>query len=197
MTKGTVLAVTGDVGAGKSTVSRLFEELGGFLIDADRVVADLWRRPDVIDAAVERWGGGVLDESGRVVHARVAKIIFTDRAEYGWTVALLHPRVRKEIEREIEGRPDTAKGWTVVEIPMLFESGVAPWVTVKVFVTASRSVRLERCRARGWNESDLAERESFFMDSERRMALSDFLIRNEGTPEDLRRAVREVYDGCN
>jgi dephospho-CoA kinase len=189
------MAVTGDVGAGKSTVSQLFEELGGFLLDADRVVAGLWRHPDVIAAAVERWGKNILDEAGRIVHARVAGIIFSDRAEYRWATTLLHPRVRKELERAIEGRSDL-KDWTVVEIPMLFESGVPPWVTVKVFVTASRSVRLERCRARGWDEAGLAEREGFFMDAERRMALSDFVIRNDGTPEELKRAVREVYDGC-
>ncbi|MDR2137292.1 MAG: dephospho-CoA kinase, partial [Synergistaceae bacterium] len=50
------MAITGDVGAGKSTAARLFESLGGYLIDSDRVVADLWRTPAMTAAAVERWG---------------------------------------------------------------------------------------------------------------------------------------------
>ena len=196
MKTGTVLAVTGDVGAGKSTVSKLFASLGGFLIDADRVVAELWRSPEVVAVASERWGKGVLDESGRVVHAAVAKIIFSDRKEYDWTTALLHPRVKREIKDRID-RLDMANSWAVVEIPLLFEAGVAPWVTVKVFVTAAREIRLCRCRVRGWDEAELLRRESFFMDSEKRMGWSDFVVRNDGTLEDLERIVREIYDKCS
>jgi dephospho-CoA kinase len=189
------MAVTGDVGAGKSTVSRLFEALGGFLIDADRVVAELWRRPEVIGAALERWGRGILDEDGRVVHASVAGIIFPNRVEYEWAMALLHPLVRKEIARRLE--LPRAEDWAIVEIPLLFEGGVPPWVTVRVFVTAPLALRVERCRVRGWDGAELAKRESFFMESERRMALSDFVVRNDGSPEDLKLAVKGVYDECS
>jgi dephospho-CoA kinase len=195
VTTGTVIAVTGDVGAGKSTVSRIFETLGGFLIDADHVVAEIWRRPEVIEVARERWGEGILNNSGQVVHASVGGIIFSNRVEYEWATALLHPLVRREIERRL-GLPP-AKDLVVVEIPLLFESGVPPWVTTRVFVTASRAVRVERCRARGWDEAELAKRENFFMESEKRMALSDFVVRNNGTPEDLRSAVKEIYNGCS
>ncbi|MDR1730460.1 MAG: dephospho-CoA kinase [Synergistaceae bacterium] len=195
MKNDTVMAVTGEPGAGKSTVSRLFEELGGFLIDADRIVAGLWRSPEIIDAAFQRWGKDVMDEEGHIRHASVAKIIFSDRGEYAWVTALLHPLVRKEIQSRI-AQPDRKKTWTIVEIPLLFESGAPSWVTVKVFVTASRAVRLERCRSRGWSDADLAERESFFMDSEKRMALSDFVIRNEGSLEALKTLVEEVCAKC-
>ena len=193
MTTGTVIAVTGDVGAGKSTVSRLFESLGGFLIDADRVVAELWLRPEVIAAAVERWGTDILD-GGRVVHARVAQRVFAgNRREYDWLTALLHPRVKEEIKRRLDLLRVDGK-WAVVEIPLLFEAGVASWVTVKVFVTASREVRLARCRARGWDEAEMARRESFFMPSPERMALSDYVVRNDGDLNELGEAVKRIYN---
>ena len=192
-----VMAVTGDVGAGKSTVAKLFESLGGFLIDADRVVAELWQTPEVMAAAVDRWGNGILDDAGHVSHKAVAGRIFCDRAEYDWVMKLLHPRVRKEIERRITNPAmdvPTAKtgNWRVVEIPLLFESGVPPWVTVKVFVTASRETRLARCRSRGWDEAELARRESFFMPGEQRMAKSDCVVRNDGSLDELREAVEAV-----
>jgi len=185
-----VMAITGDVGAGKSTVSKILESMGWALIDADKVVAGLWRTQNVIDAAVARWGSGIL-EDGAVVRARVAAIIFNDRTEYDWTMALLHPLVKKEMnirveELKNEGRP------IVAEIQMLFEAGVAPWVTVKTFVTALRRVRLERCQTRGWDEAEMSRRESFFMDSEGRMALSDFVIHNNGSLDDLRKTVEEM-----
>ena len=139
----TAVAVTGDVGAGKSTVARLFESLGGVRFDADAVVAELWRRPDIVGAAVGRWGSGILDSEGRVVFAHVAARLFSSRAEYDWGCALLHPPTRAELARRVASL-DPKRDWAVAEIPMLFESGVPDWVTATVFVTASRDVRAER-----------------------------------------------------
>jgi dephospho-CoA kinase len=193
--KNTVMAVTGDVGAGKSTVAKLFEALGGILIDADRVVADLWRTEEVSAAAVGRWGKGILDGAGRVVHRAVADRIFAEsgRAEYDWLSRFLQPRIRKELDRRV-GLLGVGE-WGVAEIPLLFETGPAPWVTVKVFVTAQRAVRAARCRARGWDEAEMARRESFFMPSEERMALSDHVVHNDAGLDALRKTVERIYNG--
>ena len=188
MTRGTVMAISGDVGAGKSTVAKLFESLGGFLIDADRVVAELWKTPEMTAAAVGRWGEAILGESGYVLHKPIAERIFNDREEYDWVTGLLHPRVMEEIRRRVE-----TSRWSVVEIPLLFETGVPPWVTVTLFVTASRETRAGRCRGRGWSEAEMAERESFFLPSEERMARSDYVIQNDGGLEELKKAAEEVY----
>ena len=97
----TAVAVTGDVGAGKSMVVCLFESLGGVRFDADAVVAELWRRPDIVGAAVGRWGSGILDSGGCVVFAHVAARLFSSRAEYDWGCALLHPPTRAELARRV------------------------------------------------------------------------------------------------
>lgn len=194
----TAVAVTGDVGAGKSTVARLFESLGAVRLDADAVVAGLWRRPDIIEAAVGRWGPGILDPEGRIVPARVAERLFSSRAEYDWGCALLHPPAKAELARRVAAL-DQGREWAVAEIPMLFESGVPGWVTATVFVTASRELRVERCRARGWDEAELLRREAFFLPSEERAARSDFVLRNDGAPEELERSVRSIFErvrGC-
>ena len=194
MKKNTAMAVTGDVGAGKSTVAGLFEALGGVRIDADLVVGELWRTKEVADTAVGRWGGGILDRSGRVMHKAVAGIIFENRAEYDWATSLLHPRVRKEIQRRVDLLGN--EQWAVVEIPLLFESGVADWVTATIFVAASRETRLERCRVRGWDEAEMTRRESFFLPSEERMALSDYVVQNDGDFEALKKQVNKIHDAA-
>ena len=190
-----VMAMTGDVGAGKSTVSGMLVSRGWALVDADRIVAELWRTPLVIGAAVERWGDGIL-ENGAVAHARVAALIFGDRTEYDWAMSLLHPLVKKEISLRVEELGREGKP-VVAEIPMLFEAGVASWVTFKTFVTASRDVRLKRCLARGWDEAEMSRREDFFMPSEKRMALSDFVIRNDGGLDELRKTVDEMCEALH
>jgi dephospho-CoA kinase len=182
------MAITGDVGAGKSTVAKLFESLGGFLIDADRLVAELWRTPEMTAAAVGRWGKAALEESGYVRHKFVADRIFNNQGEYDWVTGLLHPRVMKEIQRRLE----TCR-WGIVEIPLLFEGEIPPWVTVTLFVTASKETRAARCRTRGWSEAEMAKRESFFLPSEERMKRSDYVIENNGGLEELKKNVGEVY----
>ena len=189
----TAVAVTGDVGAGKSTAARLFEALGGVRFDADAVAAELWEEADIVRAAVGRWGPGILDPQGRVVFARVAARLFSSRVEYDWGCALLHPKVKAELARRVAAL-DPERDWAVAEIPMLFESGVPDWVTATVFVTASRDTRAERCRARGWDGAELPRREAFFLPSAERAARSDFVLCNDGGLEDLERSVRSVWE---
>jgi dephospho-CoA kinase len=157
-------------------------------------VAGLWKIPEVIAAAVDRWGEEIVDGEGRVIHRAVADRIFAEsgRAEYDWLSHFLRPRIRGELNRRVGCLK--AGEWGVVEIPLLFETGVAPWVTVKVFVTASRAVRAARCRARGWDEAEMARRESFFMPSEERMALSDYVVHNDGGLGELGKTAERIYN---
>ena len=190
------MAITGDVGAGKSKTADLFQKSlasypGCLRIDADRVAAELWRTPEVVTAAAGRWGSGnILDASGCVTHQAVAGIIFGDREEYDWLMKLLHPLIKKKIEEQIALLPENQ--WAVVEIPLLFEVGAPSWVTVSVFVTAPRETRVSRCRARGWDEAELRRREKFFIPSEERMALSDYVIHNDGSLDKLKKAVEDI-----
>ena len=194
----TVIAITGDVGAGKSTVAKIFESLGGFLIDADCVVAELWKTPDMIRAAVGRWGAAVLGEEGHILHKPVADRIFSDKAEYDWLTGLLYPQVmntmKNAIENAIEDRAETRK-WGIAEIPLFFEAGGASWVTATVFVTPSRDVRVARCRRRGWSEAEMERRESFFLPRQERMRRSDHVIENNGNLEMLKKNVQALLEG--
>ena len=188
------IALTGDVGAGKSTVAGLLEGMGGVRLDADAIALEQWRRPDIAQAAARRWGHRVLDPSGGVVRGAVAGRIFTDRTEYDWACELIHPLVMAELERRVAAlSPDR---WAVAEVPLLFEVGRPSWVAAVVFVTAPRALRIARCRQRGWDEAELTRREAFYLPSDERMALSDFVLNNEGDLASLRREaeaiVREV-----
>ena len=183
-----VIGLTGDVGAGKSTVSRLFADLGASLIDADALVRDLWRRPDFVEAARRRWGESVVDEKGRLLPAAVAARAFGSDDEYGWTCDLLHGPVFLEIERRLA----SLSGWIVVEVPLLFETGPRHWVDETVYVTASASVRAERNAFRGLEGAALEARERFLLPSEEKRALADFVIANDGSPQDLAEEAREL-----
>ena len=176
-----ITAITGDIGAGKSTAAKIFEEMGALRIDADEIVKELWQNEEVISKAVDRWGAQIFDGKNISLSA-VANIIFNDQRENRFACELLHPKVMQIIEDRIK----TLDGWVIVEIPLLFESGVPAWVNRTIFVTASRSIREQRCFSRGWNESDIVRRESFYLSSEKRIKMSDFLIINDSGIEELR-----------
>ncbi|MBQ6972561.1 MAG: dephospho-CoA kinase [Synergistaceae bacterium] len=176
----TVTAVTGEIGSGKSTVSAVLARLMECrLVDADKVAAEIWTRPDVKEAAVSRWGNGILDADGNIIKAEISRRIFADDDSYRFCDSLIHPLVMDEIHG-LAGDSDI-----VAEIPLLPEAGRPSWADRAVYVMAGFSVRAERCRARGWDDDELLRREKFLLPESERIAVCDYVIRNEGSLADL------------
>jgi len=99
-----VIGLTGDIGAGKSTVCSLLQQMGAVVVEADRMVRQIWLRPEIIEAARKRWGNDILDSEGRIVASEVASKGFCDEAEYRWMCDLIHPLVMAEMERFVAPR---------------------------------------------------------------------------------------------
>lgn len=180
-----VMAVTGDIGAGKSTVSKLLAGiLGCECVSADVIALSLWEREDVKAQAVMRWGRSILDDGGSVIRAEVAGRIFADKSDYDFCNALLHPIVMRELSR----RTDAG----VMEIPLLPEVGRPEWTDRVIYVTAGFEVRAERCKVRGWSEDELRRRESFLLPYCERIAISDYIIYNESSITELEIRIGEI-----
>ena len=184
-----VVAITGDIGAGKSTVAKLLaEKFRCPLLDADAITAELWRNDENIKAlAVLRWGAGILDTSGNIIKSEISRRIFFDPDEYKFCNAILHPVIMRElgVRSERLGVRDL-----VIEIPLIFEVGRPEFVDEVVYVAADFETRARRCSLqRGWDVGELRRRESFLMPREEKISLSDRVIINDGTLEDLKRNV--------
>ena len=173
--------LSGDVGAGKLTLARLWRERGASVLDADEVVRVLWTRADVLAAAVTRWGREILDSGGRAVPSEIASKAFADIEEYNWLCALLHPLVRLEMERAAS----SLEGWVVAEIPLLFEGGIPWWIDAAIYVTAPEEKRRERNAARGWNKDEIGRREAFLLPGGEKRSRADLVIHNGQTLETL------------
>ena len=176
------LGVTGDVGAGKSTLTRFWKEMGASVLDADEIVRSLWKRPDVIGKAVSRWGRGVADNGGNILRGEIAARAFSCAEDYAWLCGLLHPLVRIEMERISA----SLEGWVVAEIPLLFEGGVPQWIDATVYLAAPEEKRRERNSSRGWTAGEIIRRESFLLPSEEKKRRADVVLENAGTLENLR-----------
>ena len=182
------VGLTGDVGAGKSTLSKVWEDMGAAVIDADRVARDMWQLPDVQKRASERWGSDFFEDDQKSVFAKIAEKIFSDEREYEFVSDLLHPATIAAIEDIVKN----ADGWVVVEIPLLFECGRPKWMDFVVFASASPEKRVERNASRGWDAAEIKRRESRLMPRDEKIRRSDWVLENSGTKEEWEAKAREL-----
>ena len=172
------VAVTGDVGAGKSTLATIWASLGANVVDADALAKAQWQKPEVLSQAVGRWGGAV-SRDGMPVTAEIAKRAFASEEEYRFMNSLIHPGVRADIRREAA----SFRGLSAVEIPLLFEAGGFDWIDYIVYVSAPCDLRGQRNASRGLDGAEIARRERFMASRDEKKAKSDLVLVNDGDAE--------------
>ena len=182
MSRPVAVAITGGIGAGKSTALAAFRARGAATVSSDEIVHHLLRAdPDVREALVRRFGDEVLDQDGIPDRASIAAIVFDDPEALAFLEALLHPLVSREYLqwREQLGGLDDPPRVCVTEVPLLFESGAETRFDRIVVITAPRLLREQRRHA------PLDNREARLLDDSKKIAKADFHYVNAGTVEDL------------
>jgi dephospho-CoA kinase len=186
------VGLTGGMGAGKSTALRALEGLGAKVLSTDAVVHELYGEPRVRDAVVERWGAQVAP-AGAVDRAAVAARVFAGgEQERGWLEGLLWPLVGTRIAGWVEGvrglspTPRAA----VVEVPLLFEAGMEHGFDATIAVVAEERTRRERAAGRGHALAE--ERVARQLSQEEKARRATFVVHNDGSEGDLRRALADV-----
>jgi dephospho-CoA kinase len=175
------VGLTGSVAAGKSEALAAFGRLGAATLSSDSVVHELLEDEAVRDLLVGRWGGDVAP-AGRVDRARVGEIVFARPQELDWLEATLHPRVGERVKAWGESLPaDTPLA--VVEVPLLFETGMDAYFDVTVCVVAPDAVRAERAGLRGTAELD--GRTGRQLSQEEKARRATHVVRNDAGVEDL------------
>ncbi len=171
------VGLTGGLASGKSTVAALLADRGCQVIDADELVAELYR-PGGEGAQAMRslLGEGALTPDGAVDHAEVARRVFADPAARQRLERAIHPLVRRRFE-EIAA---AAEGIVVLEATLLVEAGYGPGFDLVVTVEADPEVRLRRAMARGMDEAEARRRLAAQGDGGMRRAAADRIIRNDG-----------------
>jgi dephospho-CoA kinase len=175
------IGLTGSVGAGKSAVLAALDRLGVATISTDAIVHELLATDELREALVGRWGGEVAS-NGELDRSRVAAIVFRDSDELAWLESQLHPRVGGRIAEWRAGLdPDVELA--VVEVPLLFESGMEDAFDAVLCVTAPLERRSERAVGRGLGE--LEGRDGRQLPESEKAARSDFVVANDGTLDEL------------
>jgi dephospho-CoA kinase len=181
------VAITGGIGAGKSTALEAFARHGAATISSDEIVHRLLRSdPEVRRELVERFGPEVIGNDG-ADRARIAEIVFGDPDQLDWLEELLHPRVVQENfawRDEVARRPDPP-ALTVTEVPLLYETGADKRFDAVVVLTAPPELRRQRRPLKD-------DREARLLPEAEKVALADFVYVNDRTLEELEAFVADV-----
>ncbi len=185
------VGLTGAMGAGKSSALEALGRLGATTLSTDRVVHDLYGRPDVIEAVVGRWGGDVAP-GGVIDRAQVARHAFAAPAERAWLEGLLWPLVGAEVQsfREEAAAANPPPVAMVVETPLLFEAGMESAYDATIVVVTDEQLRLQRAAARGHAAVD--ERHDRQLSQEEKAERATYVVANDGSLEDLEVALAGV-----
>ena len=183
MARPLTIGLTGGIAAGKSEALAAFERLGAETISSDAVVHELLDSEPLLSRLAERWGAEVAPD-GIVDRTKVGEIVFAAPDELAWLESQIHPLVGERIGSWLASLPD-GTGVAVVEVPLLFESGMAGVFDTTVAVVASDPVRQARAEARG--HALVAEREARQLDQGEKASRAEHVVENDGTIEDLER----------
>jgi dephospho-CoA kinase len=188
-----LVALTGGIGAGKSTVSALLAARGAVVIDADAITRELQQPGQpVLAAMAERFGAGILLPDGSLDRAAVAAVVFTDAAARKDLEAIVHPAVGAEMLRRLEAERDTDHV-VVYDVPLLVESGRTGFGAV-IVVDVDPEIAVQRLvTQRDMNEADARARIANQADRADRLAVADRVVDNSGTRDQLERQVDDVW----
>jgi dephospho-CoA kinase len=183
------VGLTGGLGAGKSEALRLLGELGAATLSTDAIVHELLEGDDLREVLVARLGPAVAPD-GKLDRAKIAERVFGDEDARAWLEGLLWPRVG---ERVAAWRAEVGDDRiAVVEVPLLFESGMEAAFDSTIAVVADDAVREPRAGARG--HASVAERAGRQLTQQEKADRADFTVRNDASLEELKQTLSRVLE---
>ncbi len=196
-----LIGVVGGIGSGKSTVSRaLANRRPVVILDADKIGHELLNDPSVVEEITRTFGPSVLADDGSLSRRAIADKVFGQSSEQQRALkalnSILHPRIRKEIQRILQ---DVAKHGqadaVILDAALLLEAGWRDDCDAVVFVDTPETTRRRRVvRDRGWTEEEFIQREQTQLAPEEKKQLSDFVIDNSTTIENAAEAFAKILD---
>jgi len=188
-----ILGLTGSLGSGKSFVADCLRDLGATVIDAD-VIAREATAPGspALDHIRKEFGPGVFSPDGSLDRAALARVVFADATRLAALEAILHPLVRAREEELIA--LNRHRPLTVLDIPLLYETGAETLCDAVLSVTVDEAVRRARLvQDRGMSDEQIARRLSRQLPQEEKNRRAQHVIDNSGTREETRAAVEKLH----
>jgi dephospho-CoA kinase len=191
-----IVGLTGGVASGKTAISQILKEEGAYLIDADQIARELVQPHTATwNELIKVFGKEILQEDGSIHRKRLAAKVFSDPEQRNLLNQILHPRIKMEMNKGVKeiGQKDP-DAIVVIDAALLIELGDHREMDKVIVVTSTEKQQIERLKKRDGVDQEEAQRVlSSQMPLEGKMKVADFVIQNEGSFEETRRRVKEVF----
>ena len=191
-----VIGLTGSIGTGKSEVTRILEDLGAQVINADQVGHEAYTpNTESWNEVVDAFGRDILQPDGEIDRRKLGAIVFADAGQMARLNGIMHPRMAGMVADKIEQMRSGGAQVVVVEAALMFEAG---WETLvdEVWATASPlETVFQRLMSRnGLGEEEVRKRLSSQMDIQERLDRSDVVVDNIGDVSALENTVKSLWE---
>ncbi len=188
-----VVALSGGIASGKTTVSEMFSELGVPVVDTDVIAHELVEPGQPLLASiVSAFGQQLLDVYGRLRRRKLRKLIFSSQVKREQLEALMHPQIAVEVRHRIN---QLNSAYCILVIPLLAEKGAYPGVNRVLVVDTDVDTQLERLSSRDGVSREQAQAALAAQASrEQRLSIADDVIENSEDKADLQAKVKELHE---
>ena len=191
------VALTGGIGTGKSTASKILNELGAFIFDADKEAKNILKNNETAQSElIAEFGTDIMSGDENIDNNKLARIAFQDQDHQLRLNSIIHPYVFKEIDKIFD---DVLEKGTydifVIDAALIYESGADTHMDYIIVITALLKVRMERALQRETlTRDEILKRIDLQWPEEEKIALADFVIHNDSTEEEFRDSITDIYN---
>ena len=195
------------MGSGKTTVSKLFQELGAQIIDADRLAKhalepNYKRHDDVISQIREKFSVHVdqatLDQifpicGGNLDRQKIGQLVFSNKKLLKILEGIIHPEVNSMFKERLGNK--SVNQITIYDVPLLFESQLEKKLKATILVYTSEETAIQRVQQRtGLSNQEIQERIQTQISTKKKKEMADYMINNMGTLNQLKPQVTSIWD---
>ena len=191
-----VIGLTGGIGSGKSTVSQFLADLGAVIIDADKIGHEVYL-PDTVcwQELVKMFGNRILTADNTIDRKKLGIIVFNNPAEMKRLNSVVHPLMFEMAKQKIDDYRRQGVKIVVLDAPILYETNWTSLVDEVWVVVSNEANVIKRAVARtGLQEEQIRDRIRSQMSNEERIKRAQVVIHNDGTAEDLKKKVKELWE---
>lgn len=183
-----VLGLTGGIGTGKSTVSKIFNEKGIKIINLDEISHDIIDRKNIVDKLIDNFGNSIFDKNtNQISRKELGKIVFKDKEKLKKLNSIMHPEILKIMREKIKFYKEVEKEKIIiVEVPLLFEINLEKEFDKVILVYSNRETQVKRIIERdNRTEEEALNIINSQMDLEEKKKKSDYILENNSNIDNL------------
>jgi len=186
-----VLGVTGNLACGKSTVAAMFKTKDSQIIDADVLAHKLYSIGSSIYRKIKKtFGQGIIKADKRIDRAKLARIVFANKAALAGLNRIVHPKLIREINRRIK---NSDKKIIILDAALIIEAGLRKTIDQLVVVTAKKSQQILRSKkSLGFKKDEITGRIKSQISQKAKTRFADFIIDNSGSIAKTKKQVLEI-----